>query len=255
MNQLPIFVNLSGRKVLLIGEGEAADAKRRLIERAGGICVSENDGEAQLAFVAGGDVEQLARALRKQGLMVNVTDRPDLCDFTMPSIVDRSPVLVAIGTGGASAGMAKMLRQRIETFLPQSLGGLANAVAAARDAICNRWPDAADRRRALDAAFAEGAPLDPMREHEAETVEHWLQSSGEPQGNRLIEMALLSNDPDDLTLRQARLLGEADHIFHQADLPAAILARARADAVRHIGEPPVPPPDGLVLHLILPPPA
>lgn len=255
MKQLPIFVNLSGRKVLLIGEGEAADAKRRLIERAGGICVSENDGEARLAFVAGGDVEQLARTLRKQGLLVNVTDRPDLCDFTMPSIVDRSQVLVAVGTGGASAGMAKMLRQRIEALLPQSLGALASAVASARDAIRTRWPDAAERRRALDAAFTKGAPLDPMREHGEGAVNHWLQTASKPQGSRLIELALLSDDPDDLTLRQARLLGEADHIFHPADLPAAILARARADAVRHIGKPPVPPPDDLVLHLILPPPA
>lgn len=255
MDQLPIFVNLSGRKVVLLGEGEAAEAKRRLIERAGGICVAENDGEARLAFVAGGEVEQIARTLRKQGLLVNVADRPDLCDFTMPSIVDRSPVLVAIGTGGASAGMAKMIRQRIETILPQTLGALAKAVAAARDAIRTRWPDAADRRRALDAAFTKGGSLDPLREHGEDAVGKWLgMAEGRPP-NRLVEIKLSSHDPDDLTLRQARLLGEADHIFHNEAVPSALLARARADAARHIGIPPNPPPNGLVLHLTLPPSA
>lgn len=255
MNQLPIFVNLSGRKVVLVGEGEIADAKRRLIERAGGICVTENDGEASLAFVVGDDVEQIARALRQQGLLVNVADRPDLCDFTMPSIVDRSPVLIAVGTSGASAGLAKMLRQRIEALLPQSLGAVASAVAAARDTIRARWPDAADRRRALDAAFAEGGPLDPLREHGDERIGAWLGGADDPPHDRIVEIKLHSLDPDDLTLRQARLLGEADHIFHDDAVPPALLVRARADAARHIGNPPAPRPSGLVLHLTLPPSA
>jgi uroporphyrin-III C-methyltransferase/precorrin-2 dehydrogenase/sirohydrochlorin ferrochelatase len=255
MEQLPIFVNLKGRTVILVGEGDAADAKRRLIERAGGLCVDAGNGEACLAFVAiDDDAEAIATTddLKARGLLVNVVDRPEYCDFTTPAIVDRSPVLIAVGTGGASAGMAKAIRQRIEALLPANLGGFAKAVADAREAIRFRWPEAADRRRALDAAFAESAPLDPFTDHADADVPAWVANAEDPQASRLIEIPLLSDNPDDLTLLSARLLGEADHIFHDASVPSAILSRARADAVRHEGAPPVEAPDGLTLYLRLP---
>lgn len=254
MDQLPIFVNLKGRKVILVGEGDAADAKRRLIERAGGICVDAADSEACLAFVAVDDeAEAIATAddLKARGLMVNVVDRPEHCDFTTPAIVDRSPVLVAVGTGGASAGMAKAIRQRLEILLPASLGGLARAMAEAREAIRFRWPDAADRRRALDEAFAQSGPLDPFTDHDDKDVPDWVAEGKAPMTSRLIEIPLLSDDPDDLTLLTARLLGEADHIFHDAAVPPVILNRARADALRHEGPPSVEAPEGLTLYLRL----
>lgn len=252
MDQLPIFLNLKGHKIVLLGTGDAADAKRRLIERAGGICVGVDDTEARLAFVAldGEAAMEAASELKARGLLVNVVDRPELCDFTTPAIVDRSPVLVAVGTGGASAGLAKAIRQRIERVLPQSLGSLALSISTARDAIRARWPDAADRRRALDAAFAEGGALDPMRDHAC--VESWLEAATAPARDMLIEINLVSADPDDLSLRHARLLGEADHVFHDDSLPVSILERARADAVRHVGAPPASLPSGLVLYLRLP---
>lgn len=255
MDQLPIFVNLKGRNVILVGEGEMADAKRRLIERAGGICVDAGDKDARIAFVAIADEDEActaADALKARGLLVNVVDRPEMCDFTTPAIVDRTPVLVAVGTGGASAGMAKAIRQRIETLLPESLGPLANAISAAREKIRARWPEGPQRRRALDQGFAAGGLLDPFGNHTPDTVDHWLKVADEPKGNRFFEISLLSNNPDDLTLLTARLLGEADHVFHDAEVSAAILNRARADAVRHASAPPSPAPDGLSLFLRLP---
>ena len=255
MNQLPIFVNLKDRKVILVGEGEAADAKRRLIERAGGKCVDAGDQEGLIAFIAIDDeTEALAAAddLKARGLLVNVVDRPEHCDFTTPAVIDRAPVLIAVGTGGASAGMAKAIRQRIETMLPEKLGALAQAVAEARDAIRRRWPDPADRRRALDAAFTRGGALDPFESHAPAAVEKWLDYAEEPNGSRLIEIPLLSDNPDDLTLLTARLLGEADYIFHDPAIPSAILNRARADAVREEGAPPTAAPEGLTLYLRLP---
>jgi len=255
LDQLPIFVNLKGKNVILVGEGEMADAKRRLIERAGGICVDAGHKDARIAFVAIADEDEActaADALKARGLLVNVVDRPEMCDFTTPAIVDRTPVLVAVGTGGASAGMAKAIRQRIETQLPESLGPLANAISAARVAIRKRWPEGPQRRRALDQGFAAGGLLDPFGNHAPDTVEHWLKAADEPMGDRVIEIALLSDNPDDLTLLTARLLGEADHVFHDADVPAAILNRARADAVRHASAPPFPAPEGLSLFLRLP---
>jgi uroporphyrin-III C-methyltransferase / precorrin-2 dehydrogenase / sirohydrochlorin ferrochelatase len=255
LDQLPIFVNLKGRKVILVGEGDAADAKRRLIERAGGIYVDAGDREARIAFVAINDEnEALATAddLKSRGLLVNVVDRPEHCDFTTPAIVDRAPVLVAVGTGGASAGMAKAIRQRIETMLPASLGRLASAIADAREAIRFRWTDAADRRRALDSAFVDGGALDPFADHEDIAVSSWVAGEDDAQPSRLIEIPLLSTNPDDLTLLTARLLGQADYIFHDADVPVIILNRARADAVHVAGAPPVEAPDGLTLYLRLP---
>jgi uroporphyrin-III C-methyltransferase / precorrin-2 dehydrogenase / sirohydrochlorin ferrochelatase len=255
LDQLPIFVNLKDRKIILVGEGDAADAKRRLIERAGGICVDAGNREARIAFVAIDDeTEALGTAddLKSRGLLVNVVDRPEHCDFTTPAVIDRAPVLIAVGTGGASAGMAKAIRQRIETLLPEKLGSLAQAVAGARDAIRRRWPEPADRRRALDAAFTRGGALDPFESHPLTAVERWLDDAPEPIGTRLIEIPLLSDNPDDLTLLTARLLGEADHIFHDGAVPFAILNRARADAVRKEGAPPAAAPEGLSLYLRLP---
>ena len=260
MDQLPIFVNLKGARVVLIGDGEAALAKRRLIERAGGICVDDCPKVicacARIAFVATDDEAAALHAaarLRAKGMQVNVVDRPEHCDFTTPAIIDRAPVLLAVGTGGASAGMAKAIRQRLEAILPQSLGQLALSVAASRDAIRLRWPGAEGRRRALDAAFQRGGPLDPMTEHPESSVADWIADDISPHTAGLIEITLTSADPDDLTLRVARLLGEADNIFHDAAVPASILNRARADAARHAGTPTVPLPAGLILHLILPP--
>jgi len=251
MHQLPIFLNLSGRTVVLVGEGEAADAKARLIARAGGRIVPAWEAGASLAFVALDEGAEAAAAdLRARGLLVNVVDRPDLCDFTTPAIVDRAPVTIAIGTGGASAGLAKAVRQRIEALLPARLGALASALYAARAAMKARWPAAADRRRAVDAALASGGALDPLNEGAPDRVDAWLAADGPAMSSRLETIALTSFDPDDLTLRAARLLGEADHVFHPASIPAAILDRARADAVRHSADaPPADPPPGLSLWL------
>jgi uroporphyrin-III C-methyltransferase/precorrin-2 dehydrogenase/sirohydrochlorin ferrochelatase len=255
LDQLPIFVNLKGRNVILVGEGEMADAKRRLIQRAGGICVDAGHKDARIAFVAIADEDEACAAaddLKARGLLVNVVDRPEMCDFTTPAIVDRTPVLVAVGTGGASAGMAKAIRQRMETLLPETLGPLADAISGARDKIRERWPEGPQRRRALDQGFAAGSLLDPFGNHAPDTVDHWLNKAEEPKGDRVIEIKLLSDNPDDLTLLTARLLGEADHVFHDADVPPAILNRARADAVRRASAPPLPAPEGLSLFLRLP---
>tara|TARA_B100000378_G_scaffold85852_1_gene67751 strand:- start:2019 stop:2798 length:780 start_codon:yes stop_codon:yes gene_type:complete len=236
VNSLPLFHRIADRKVVVLGMGEAADAKRRLVERAGGICVGEAEAHhAQLAFVVLDDeVEAKAAAmrLRGKGLIVNVTDRPALCDFTVPSIVDRDPVIVAVGTGGASAGMAKMLRLRLERFLPQTLGLLARQLSAGRDMIRARFPTADQRRRALDAALREGGPLDPMATHDGNAVARWLEGESADAERGRYEIVLRSDDPDDLTLREARWLGGADVVVHDPDVPQSILVRARADAVR-----------------------
>ena len=231
IDSLPLFHRIAGKPVIVLGEGEAADAKRRLVERAGGIAVGEDDAEARLAFVAQDDPEAAAARLKARGVLVNVVDRPALCDFTTPSILDRSPVLVAIGTGGASAGLAKALRLRLEALLPQSLGRLAVALGAARTKMRERWPDGTTRRRALDTALGEGGALDLLRDGSTEGIGAWLDN-GQGEAGGTIEIRLRSDDPEDLTLREARLLGSADVLAYEAGVPDLVLDRARADAVR-----------------------
>ena len=234
MHSLPVFLKVKGRPVMLIGTGDAAEAKRRLLERAGARIVGEGE-QAALALVACFDAveaEAAATRLRARGILVNVVDRPDLCDFTMPAIVDRDPVLIAVGTGGASAGLAKAVRQRIERLLPAGLGALARALDGARGKMRARWPDAGVRRAALDAALARGGPLDPIADIDEAAVGRWLDAPDDIPSTRTETVDLTSLDPDDLTLRAARLLGEADLILHDPAVPSAILARVRADAVR-----------------------
>lgn len=236
IGSLPLFHRVRGTRVVVIGDGPMGEAKRRLVERAGGIPCSEAEAHhARLAFVALED-ERLAKAaaqrLKSLGLLVNVADKPELCDFTTPSILDREPVLVAISTSGASAGLAKHVRLRLEQILPQSLGELAGRLRDARDALRKRFPDGDDRRRAIDTALSEGGPLDPFDAEAAQRFDAWIESSLPEQAGATMMITLTSDDPQDLTLRQAQALGRADVVLHEPDVPAAILDRSRADALR-----------------------
>lgn len=236
---LPLFHQIVGQQVLVLGDGAAAEPKRRLVERAGGVIVDDLtraiDEGVRLAFIAYDDAracEVAAINARCAGMLVNVVDRPELCDFTTPSILDRDPLMVAIGTGGASAGLAKHVRLRLERVLPQTLGLLAKALEAARPALRHRFPDGAERRRAIDVGLREGGMLDPFDPAAHKRVAAWIAGETGARGDAMIELTLTSPDPEDLTLRQARLLGEADVLWLDGPVPPAILARARADATR-----------------------
>ena len=233
-----------------MGEGPAAEARRRLVAEAGGIAVSEPGPEVRLAFVAieaPAAAEAAASALRARGLLVNVADRPALCDFFVPAIVDRAPVAVAIGTGGASAGLARALKERLEILLPSGLGRLARALGSARARL---GPGPAERRARLAALLAPGGALDPLAEHpDPEAV---LAALGEGPGAAKAEPVVLRldlpEDPEDLPLRSLRLLQQADTLVLEGEVPAAVLALARRDA-RRLPAPADPPPPGRTLIL------
>lgn len=239
ITSLPLFHRIAGQKVLVLGDGEIAEPKKRLVERAGGIVEDDMqraiDEGIRLAFVAYEDpraCENAAINLRCAGMLVNVVDMPDLCDFTTPSILDRDPVLVAIGTGGASAGLAKHLRLRLERILPQSLGQLAESLFRARGKLRERYAEPAARRAALDEALREGGPLDALVPQPPGSVEQWIEDSGSLAAPRTETIVLASSDPEDLSIKHARWLGQADMVLIDGDVPDAILARARADAQR-----------------------
>jgi uroporphyrin-III C-methyltransferase/precorrin-2 dehydrogenase/sirohydrochlorin ferrochelatase len=253
MRSLPLFFQLKDRPVILLGQGEAAAAKRALLERAGARIVGE-DQQASLAVVAI-DEDELALAaiarLKARGVLVNAADRLEHCDFTIPAIVDRDPVIIAIGTGGASAGLAKALRHRLEHILPEAIGTLAESLKRARPSIRERWPEPGDRRRAIDAALEAGGPLDPLASPSPDAVSGWLAAPDGAPISGLKVISLRSDDPDQLTLEQARLLGQADTIVHAADVAAEIVIRGRADATRlRQDTPPIPLPAGLTVQLV-----
>jgi uroporphyrin-III C-methyltransferase/precorrin-2 dehydrogenase/sirohydrochlorin ferrochelatase len=250
VNGLPILLRTAGRRVILIGEGEAADAKRRLLERSGLQVVDDADdaGIAVVAVEDDGEARAAIDMLKARGVLVNAVDRPADCDFTLPAIVDRSPILIAISTGGVSAGLAAAIRQRLEAILPAGVGRLAEALGAARSQLRVRFPEGGDRRRAIGAAIAAGGPLDPMVPHGDDAVAQWLAGAA-PVAGRVETIRLRSADPDDLTLREARWLGQADRIHNTAQVPAAILDRARADAVRILAPLPAEPLPGLTIDL------
>ncbi|MCA0304175.1 MAG: bifunctional precorrin-2 dehydrogenase/sirohydrochlorin ferrochelatase, partial [Proteobacteria bacterium] len=141
MNHLPLFFDLAGRPVVVVGEGPAAERRVALVRAAGaevrqvGVLAPADLAGAVAAFVATGDLarDTAAQAVaRAAGVPVNVIDRPALCDFILPAIVDRGDVVVAISTGGASPTLAASLRARIEAVLPERIGNLARLAASFR---------------------------------------------------------------------------------------------------------------------------
>jgi uroporphyrin-III C-methyltransferase/precorrin-2 dehydrogenase/sirohydrochlorin ferrochelatase len=252
MQQLPIFVNLAGRTVILVGDGEPAEAKARLVRAAGGELVGEDSADAVLAFVAiEDDAEALAAAtrLRARGLLVNVVDKPAMSDFLMGAIIDRSPVVVAISTAGASASLARALRTRLEALLPASLGPLAGAILAARDAAAARHPTPNDRRRLWERALAQAGPLDPFAAlPDADAAVSRVIEGSSTATPQLREIAITSDDPGDLTLNQLNALARCDALVVVGAVVPAIIDRARRDAAR-LDAVPDPLPAGLTVVL------
>jgi len=156
MDYFPVFLDLRGRRALVVGDGEAADTKAAALARAGAevhratsFAPSMLDGAA-LVFVAGARrtvAEQVARAAEARGLWVNVMDEPRLCSFLMPALVERGPVTVAISTGGTAPMLARLLREWLDLVLPRRLGALAALAGRFRPLVRRRLPDLATRRR------------------------------------------------------------------------------------------------------------
>ena len=246
MKHLPLFFDLAGRRVVVIGEGPVADRRADLVRSAGAdvqrvvspALSSADFRGAVAAFIATGDADRDAAAqkiAKSVGVPVNVADRPALCDFILPAIVDRDGVVVAISTGGASPTLATVLRGRIEAALPERIGALARLAATFRAQVNALIAEPA-RRRAFFRRLVEGPAAR-------------LALSGDDAGARRTALGELDaarrqmapvgiahivgagpGDPDLLTLRAAQLLQEADAILHDDLVPTAILARARRDA-------------------------
>ncbi|MFA7440749.1 MAG: NAD(P)-dependent oxidoreductase [Sphingomonadaceae bacterium] len=252
MRSLPLFHRIAGKPVLVIGDGDAAEARRRLVAEAGGRVVNAIGSDVRLAFVAvERGAQQISADLRAQGLLVHVADQPDLCDFFLPAILDRAPVTVAISTDGTSASLAKALKERLNLILPTNLGGLAQAIRAARNAVRARYPDIPARRQFWAQALAPGGPLDPLTTHAnpASAILTALEGNSSHATDIIEQIDVPKQGAEALTLKQLRLLAAADLVIHPAEMDHEVLALVRRDAARQIGERPPAEARGRVLVL------
>ncbi|MDE2229191.1 MAG: bifunctional precorrin-2 dehydrogenase/sirohydrochlorin ferrochelatase [Alphaproteobacteria bacterium] len=163
----PIYLDLTGKRCLVVGGDTEARRKAAALRRAGAQVVSSSrfalrdlDGCA-LVMVAGADLalgEAVWRAARARGMLVNVADRPELCTFIMPAVIDRAPVTLAISTGGVSPALARRLRETLDSIVPRRLGALATLVSEFRLQAKRQITDATLRRtfweRILDGPVA-----------------------------------------------------------------------------------------------------
>lgn len=245
MDAFPAFFPLAGRTVAIAGEGEGAEAKARLFAGSPATLVRLTGAEAldprayagaTLAFVAGEDdrwAMAAAEAARAANVPVNVVDRPALCDFTTPSVIDRGEVVAAIGTGGASPMLATLLRSDIESRVPEGAGRLAALFRSMQDEIRAALPEAAARRRFLRAALSgpvAQAALAGDMDGARERLRTALADSPALLGG--VQYVDARGPADLLTLRAARALAAADVLACDADVHPEVLSLARRDAER-----------------------
>lgn len=267
LGTFPAFHRVSGRRVLIVGGGGEAAAKIRLlsetsadlvvfapelepearrdIEAAGATWVArppvlaDLDGAA-LVFAATGDLD-LDRAVRDlavaAGVPVNVVDRPDLCDFFTPALVNRAPLSIAISTEGAAPVLARHVRARIEAMLSPRLGDLADLAERLRAQVAVKIGSGEARRR-FWAHFFTGPTAAKVLAGQIEDGEGEATvaiDAAAAQSASVGHVSLVGAGPgaeDLLTLRAQRLLQEADVIVYDKLVPEAIVAMGRRDALR-----------------------
>jgi len=264
MKTFPMFLQMAGRHVVIVGGGEQAAQKARLMIKTEArlvLVAPELDPElvdlvqqgraehlatltidvfrdAALVFVATGCVglDHAVHALAKAaGALVNVVDRPALCDATTPSLVDRDPVVVAISTEGTAPVLARQIKSQMETLLEPALGDLAALAGRLRPQVARQIPRH-ERRFFWDWVFS-GAPRQAMARgaaREAASVIKDALTTGTraPMQGAIALVGAGPGAADLLTLRALRLLQDADVIYYDRLVDPAVLELARRDAER-----------------------
>jgi len=258
----PIALRLDGARVLVVGGGEVAARKLRLLRRAepviemvaatlneeleslrrqGAIAlIAERFQSSQVEgcrlVVAATDDKQLNRevaaAARARNIPVNVVDDPEPSTFITPAIVDRTPLQIAISSGGAAPVLARRLRERIEALVPAHFGRLAEFMQNRRERIKSALPTA--ERRALWERFLDGAGAEAVLRGDDDAADRELDRivAGGPARGEVYLVGAGPGDPDLLTFRALRLMQQADVVLYDRLLPDAILELVRRDAER-----------------------
>jgi uroporphyrin-III C-methyltransferase / precorrin-2 dehydrogenase / sirohydrochlorin ferrochelatase len=267
MSYLPIFISLTDKPCLLIGGGEVAARKAAQLLRSGArvTVVAPQLGPTLASMYEQGliqhknaeftpsdltgvgliiaatnhpEINQTVAALAStRDLLINVVDDPSLCNFIMPSIIDRSPVQIAISTGGASPVLARLLRARLETLIPAAYGRLASLMRAFREQVKRKFPDMTLRRRFWEKAL-QGPVAEMLFAGQEKAALAALQKQLEDETaplEALGEVYLVGGgpgDPDLLTFRALRLMQQADVVLYDRLVAPAILDLVRREAER-----------------------
>lgn len=268
MDFLPVNLDLKGQPVLVVGGGAVAQRKAELLARAqavvsvvapdirgelealanrsGGLAVRERYAAPVLAgktlVVAATDDEdvnaQVSRDAKSRGILVNVVDRPALCTFIFPAIVDRSPVIISVSSGGAAPVLARLVRARIETLIPAAYGRLAALASRFRGRVKEKLGSGDARRR-----FWENVLSGPIAERvfsgqdaqADQLLERALDTAAQREARHVGEVYLVGGgpgDPDLLTFRALRLMQQADVVLYDRLVSPGVLDLVRRDAER-----------------------
>lgn len=263
----PLFADLTGRAVLVVGGGAVAERKVRALLNCGATVrvgaprltralrawadagrLAHLDGPFQddwlacawLVVAATGDRALNARvkaAADTRRILANVVDDPALSSFQVPAIVDRTPLTIAISSGGAAPVLARRLRERMEALFDPALGELARLARDHRPAIRRAYPDHGARRRFYDWLY-DGPVLGQLRADDAAEAARTLLARLDDAGDEpapppsLRWIAPCPADPGDITLSQLRALNEADVLVYDTQVGEAVLSLARRDADR-----------------------
>ena len=265
MDFLPTFMNIRDRDCLIIGGGPVAARKASLVHAAGGKVIivsptvcdeirqSIEDGAYQLIerdfqpedldnkvlVIAATDNEQVNQQVSKlaqaRNLPVNVVDNPALCSFIMPSIIDRSPVQIAISTGGASPVLARMLRTQLEGSIPAAYGKLASLVESFREEAKQALPTVEQRKNfwedILEGPVAELTFTGKDSEARQRLAEELARANGDSAASgEVFLVGAGPGDPDLLTFRALRLMQKADVVVYDRLVSQPIMDLVRRDA-------------------------
>ncbi|MCG8336786.1 MAG: siroheme synthase CysG [Proteobacteria bacterium] len=265
MDYLPVFLNIKNQNCLVLGGDETAESKISLLLRAGAkvTVIAPSLKESLSVLATNGEFTHHARAftpedfdgkrivivadeddtIRKEAtaitteknIPVNVVDCPELCTFTMPSIIDRSPVLIAVSTGGASPTLARLIRAKLEAMLPQAYGRLATLISEFRIKAKELNRDREEKRKFWNKIFSSPI-IDLFLSGKERQAKEEIQKEFESRETRKAstgQVCLVGagpGDPDLLTLRALRLIQNADTIVYDRLVFPSILDYARRDA-------------------------
>ena len=267
MNYFPVFFDLAGQKVLIVGGGDVALRKISLLERTGAsitvvapviapeLLARAAAGQLKLALreFAAEDLDGarlvivatsrravnrwIANLSESRNIPVNVVDDREASRFIVPAIIDRDPVMVAISTGGTSPVLARRLRERLEAMIPKRIGELASWLKALRAGTRLRLRDSDERRRFFEAVVDGPAAqrfIAGDRQGAVRAAQQLLAttSTAPPAAGEVTLVGAGPGDPELLTLKALRALQDADVILHDRLVPAAVLDLARRDAAR-----------------------
>lgn len=266
MEYFPVFLDLKNRLCLLVGGGDIATRKGRLLSKAGARLrvvapeisselrelVAQNNGELHereyqtsdlndcVIAIAATDIEtlneQISADAQARNLPVNVVDSPALCTYITPAIIDRSPLVIAISSGGESPVLARLIRAKLETLIPTSYGRLAQIASSWRDRVKARFDDGDSRRRFWEKILQGPAAELALNGQEA-AAENIIATEivKEDQTITQGEVYLVGGGPGDpelLTLRALRLMQQADVVLYDRLVSDGVMELVRRDAER-----------------------